>query len=83
MTDLLTAHATSQPDKLVAANDRRDGNISKLTDDGGVTCARDHLARHKAPRSISWMDEPHKTGAGTVLKRKLRQPLWAGHASDV
>ena len=45
--------------------------------------AHEHLARYKAPRSISWLDELPKTGSGKVLKRELRRPFWEGHGSNV
>jgi fatty-acyl-CoA synthase/long-chain acyl-CoA synthetase len=45
--------------------------------------AREHLARYKAPRSISWMDELPKTGSGKLLKRELRRPFWEGHGTGV
>ena len=54
-----------------------------LDDDAVVAHARDHLARYKVPRSISWLDELPKTGSGKILKRELRQPFWADHASNV
>ena len=56
---------------------------SELTDDDVIAYARQHLARYKVPRSISWLDELPKTGSGKVLKRELRQPFWAGHGSNV
>ncbi len=48
-----------------------------------IAYAREHLARYKVPRSVSWMDELPKTGSGKVLKRELRQPFWEGHGSNV
>ncbi len=48
-----------------------------------VAYAREHLARYKVPRSISWLEELPKTGSGKVLKRELRQPFWEGHGSNV
>ncbi len=54
-----------------------------LTEDDVVAYPREHLARYKVPRSISWMDELPKTGSGKVLKRELRQPFWEGHGSNV
>jgi fatty-acyl-CoA synthase/long-chain acyl-CoA synthetase len=54
-----------------------------LDDDAVVAHAREHLARYKVPRSISWMDELPKTGSGKILKRELRQPFWADRATNV
>jgi fatty-acyl-CoA synthase/long-chain acyl-CoA synthetase len=56
---------------------------SDLTDDDVIAHAHEHLARYKAPRSISWLDELPKTGSGKVLKRELRRPFWEGHGSNV
>ena len=56
---------------------------SDIDDDGVIAYARQHLARYKVPRSISWLDELPKTGSGKVLKRELRQPFWEGHGSNV
>jgi len=37
------------------------------------------LARFKMPRHLHFLDEPlPKTGTGKILKRELRETLWAG-----
>jgi fatty-acyl-CoA synthase/long-chain acyl-CoA synthetase len=56
---------------------------SDLDEASLVAHAREHLARYKVPRTVSWMDELPKTGSGKVLKRELRQPYWAGRGSNV
>jgi len=45
--------------------------------------AREHLARYKVPRSISWSTELPKTGSGKILKRELRTPFWADRTVNV
>jgi acyl-CoA synthetase (AMP-forming)/AMP-acid ligase II len=45
--------------------------------------AREHLAGYKSPRSVSFTDELPRTGSGKILKRQLRAPYWAGHASQL
>ena len=45
--------------------------------------AREHLASYKAPRSVAFVEELPRTGSGKLLKRQLRAPYWAGHASQV
>jgi fatty-acyl-CoA synthase/long-chain acyl-CoA synthetase len=45
--------------------------------------AREHLAGYKIPRSVSFTDEPPRTGSGKLLKRELRAPYWEGHAAQV
>jgi acyl-CoA synthetase (AMP-forming)/AMP-acid ligase II len=44
---------------------------------------RQHLARYKVPRSVTFVDELPKTGSGKILKRELRAPYWAGRSSGV
>ncbi len=48
-----------------------------------MTFAREHLAGYKSPRSVSFMAELPRTGSGKLLKRQLRAPYWAGHATKV
>jgi len=46
--------------------------------------ARSRIAAFKAPRSVEIHAEPlPKSGPGKILKRELREPHWAGHASQV
>jgi fatty-acyl-CoA synthase len=40
---------------------------------------RDRLARFKTPRRLHFCEDPlPKTGTGKILKRELRETLWAG-----
>ena len=48
-----------------------------------IAYAREHLAGYKCPRSVSFTAELPRTGSGKLLKRKLRAPYWAGHATQV
>ena len=48
-----------------------------------IAYAREHLADYKCPRSVSFVDELPRTGSGKLLKRQLRAPYWAGHATQV
>jgi long-chain acyl-CoA synthetase len=49
-----------------------------------VAHCRGAIADYKIPKRIELSGEPlPKSGAGKVLKRKLRAPYWAGHASAV
>jgi acyl-CoA synthetase (AMP-forming)/AMP-acid ligase II len=48
-----------------------------------IAYAREHLAGYKTPRSVSFTDELPRTGSGKLLKRQLRAPYWAGHASQL
>ena len=60
---------------------KREG--ADLDENGVKAFAREHLASYKIPRSISWLDELPRTGSGKILKRELRQPIWAGRTSNV
>lgn len=40
-------------------------------------CLR-HLARHKRPRLVKFVDELPKTAVGKILKHKIREEYWAG-----
>ncbi len=45
-------------------------------------CA-ERLAGYKKPRSVDFVDELPRDAAGKLLKRKLREPYWAGMARKV
>lgn len=60
---------------------RRPG--SDLVESAITEHAREHLARYKVPRTISWADELPKTGSGKILKRELRQPFWDAASGNV
>ncbi|HEY5360997.1 MAG TPA: AMP-binding protein [Streptosporangiaceae bacterium] len=45
--------------------------------------AREHLAGYKSPRSVSFLEDLPRTGSGKILKRQLRAPYWAGHATRI
>ncbi len=42
-----------------------------------------HLAKYKVPRSIDFLDDFPRTATGKLLKRTLRDPYWAGRASQL
>jgi acyl-CoA synthetase (AMP-forming)/AMP-acid ligase II len=54
-----------------------------LSADEIIAFARENLAGYKVPRSVAFTDELPRTGSGKLLKRELRAPYWAGHASQV
>jgi len=56
---------------------------SALDEEAVQGFAREHLARYKVPRSVSFAEELPKTGSGKVLKRVLREPFWHGHENPV
>ncbi|HWE54097.1 MAG TPA: AMP-binding protein [Acidimicrobiales bacterium] len=54
-----------------------------VTEADVLAFARDHLARYKVPRGVTFVPELPKTGSGKVLKRQLRDEYIAAHpASD-
>jgi len=38
----------------------------------------ERLAGYKKPRSVDFVDELPRDAAGKLLKRKVREPYWAG-----
>ena len=49
-----------------------------------ISFLQTRLARFKLPRSIEFSSQPlPKTGTGKILKRELREPLWAGKSRRV
>jgi acyl-CoA synthetase (AMP-forming)/AMP-acid ligase II len=56
---------------------------SAITEADVIGYAREHLAGYKSPRSVTFVDELPRTGSGKLLKRELRAPYWAGHATKV
>ena len=47
------------------------------------TFAREHLAGFKVPRSVSSRDEPLRSPAGKIQRKKVREPFWAGRARQI
>jgi acyl-CoA synthetase (AMP-forming)/AMP-acid ligase II len=43
-----------------------------------ISFAADRLAGYKKPRSVDFVDELPRDAAGKLLKRKIREPYWAG-----
>jgi len=56
---------------------------ASLSEADVISCAREHLAAYKCPRSVTFASELPRTGSGKLLKRELRAPYWAGHARQV
>ncbi|MEM7094542.1 MAG: AMP-binding protein [Actinomycetota bacterium] len=44
---------------------------------------RENLAGYKCPRSYDFLDALPRTGTGKVQKRKLREPYWEGHDTQI
>jgi acyl-CoA synthetase (AMP-forming)/AMP-acid ligase II len=56
---------------------------ASLSEQDVMSFSREHLARYKVPRSVSFTEELPRTGSGKILKRVLRAPYWAGHGAKV
>jgi len=48
-----------------------------------IDWTRDKLAGFKRPRSVDFVDALPRNASGKLLKRKLREPYWAGYARNV
>ena len=44
---------------------------------------RDRLPKFKTPRSIDFLDDFPRDPSGKLYKRRLRDPYWAGHSSQL
>jgi acyl-CoA synthetase (AMP-forming)/AMP-acid ligase II len=49
----------------------------EVTPEDLVAHCRDRVANYKCPRSIEFLDTLPVSGAGKILKAKLREPFWA------
>jgi acyl-CoA synthetase (AMP-forming)/AMP-acid ligase II len=68
-------------ERVHAAIQRRPG--APLAADEVVAFCRQHLADYKTPRAVSFHDDFPRDSAGKLVKRLLREPYWAGHATRV
>jgi acyl-CoA synthetase (AMP-forming)/AMP-acid ligase II len=90
----ISAHPAVLECAVVAAPDEKWGEIPAATvvlkPNVALTCGeltaflQTRLAKFKLPRSIDFSYDPlPKTGTGKILKRELREPLWAGKSRRV
>ena len=80
--DLLASHEGIVEVAVIGVEDERFGQRLKafvvlnagdgLTEDEVRQYVRDHLARYKVPREVSFLDELPRNPTGKVLKRELR-----------
>ena len=54
-----------------------------LGEDEVIAICKDKLAAYKAPKTVEFWDELPRSGVGKVLKRKVREPFWEGHARKI
>jgi len=43
-----------------------------------IAFCKEHLARYKAPKSITFLHQLPRTGSGKIYKKGLRDPFWEG-----
>ena len=55
----------------------------KVSADTLIAFCGERLAGYKKPRSIDFVEELPRDAAGKLLKRKLREPYWAGQTRRV
>ena len=48
-----------------------------------VAYCRQRIAHVKCPRSVDFIDRLPREPTGKLLKRRLKETYWAGHASKV
>ena len=48
-----------------------------------IDFCRERVAGFERPRSVEFVEELPRTASGKVLKRRLREPYWAGHERRV
>jgi acyl-CoA synthetase (AMP-forming)/AMP-acid ligase II len=56
---------------------------TSVTGEGLIEWTRDKLAGFKRPRSVDFVDALPRNASGKLLKRKLREPYWAGYERKV
>jgi acyl-CoA synthetase (AMP-forming)/AMP-acid ligase II len=56
---------------------------TNVTGEALIAWTRDKLAGYKRPRSVDFVDALPRNASGKLLKRKLREPYWAGYERKV
>jgi long-chain acyl-CoA synthetase len=56
---------------------------SALTERELIDWCRERLAHYKCPVAVRWMDALPRNASGKVLRRVIREPLWAGRERRV
>ncbi len=54
-----------------------------LSEDGVREYLRGHLSGFKIPKSVDFRAELPREDSGKIFKRKLREPFWAGRATQI
>lgn len=56
---------------------------TSVTEEALIAFCAERLAGYKKPRSIDFVDELPRDAAGKLLKRKIREPYWAGAGRSI
>ena len=56
---------------------------SSLSEEQLIDFCKDKIASYKKPRSVDFISEVPRNASGKVLKKKLREPYWAGRDRQV
>ncbi len=56
---------------------------ASATPDELIAFTAERLAGYKKPRSVDFVDELPRDAAGKLLKRRIREPYWAGSGRTI
>jgi acyl-CoA synthetase (AMP-forming)/AMP-acid ligase II len=59
------------------------GPVGRLHRTDLVAHCRAEIAHYKCPKSVEFLDALPLSGAGKVLKGKLREPYWQGRSRQI
>lgn len=89
----IASHAAVAQSAVVAIPDERWGEAAhafvvcnpgmRVTGEEIIAHCKTQIAGYKCPRSVEFIDAMPLSGAGKILKRKLRAPYWEGRARQV
>jgi long-chain acyl-CoA synthetase len=68
--------------EALAAYVEPDGSVA-VEPDAVRAYVREHLAAYKAPKVVEVVDALPREDSGTIFKRRLRDPYWAGRDRNI
>ena len=54
-----------------------------MSGDALIALCKQTLSPYKAPQTVEFWEKLPRSGVGKVLKRKVRERFWAGHARKI